>query len=204
MRDLDIVLKEFKKNGIIRIKQAIYGQQLENLQSTFDSLVQEDKSMWLKKVRNAEASALFLDIENPLQRSDQFKRLIKHPSYADILDHVSNNRLLHVDTFVRITPSNPVSYVPWHTDFSRPHPFAIKILIYVEDVSDNQGSFAYVSGSHVTGSNANCHKVEKYQTYPGLAGTALIFNPFGVHTAIPNRSGTPRKVVINSYQEQRV
>lgn len=53
---------------------------------------------------------------------------------------------------VRAVPQSPISYVGWHPDMHRDNfPLHIKVQIYVNDVGEERGAFAYVPGSHKEG-----------------------------------------------------
>lgn len=199
MKEIEKTVDAFDKDGVVVIKDAIKNPLLTCLQNEFDNFVEEDKSRWLEKVLDAEASALFLDIQNPIERSSLFKDLIWDRSYSEILRLLTEKSLYFKKFSARITISNPISYVPWHVDFTPPHPFSVRILIYLEDVSSDEGPFAYVPGSHKLNGE---YDISNRKIYPSCAGTVIIFNPFGLHRAMSNESGKPRKVVILTYQEQ--
>jgi len=105
---------------------------------------------------------------------------------------------------VRTLPVSPISYVGWHPD--KPHTMAqySKVQIYVNDVGEDRGPFAYVPRSHLEGAGPyprvkHLDAMPGHRTLPGKAGTAVMFNCYGWHTSMINRTLEPRKSLIIGY-----
>jgi ectoine hydroxylase-related dioxygenase (phytanoyl-CoA dioxygenase family) len=87
------------------------------------------------------------------------------------------------------------------------NPLHIKVQIYIDEVGHQCGEFAYVPGSHkaTSGPYARPQRGESmpgHKTLPGSAGTAIVFNSCGWHTAMGNHSLTPRKSIILIYEKR--
>ena len=81
--------------------------------------------------------------------------------------------------------------------------------IYINEVPTNSGEFAYVPGSHQTCDDTR-YRPQRNDTMPGhmripgKAGTAIVFDNAGLHTAMDNRTPLPRKSMIIGYQKGRL
>ena len=74
-----------------------------------------------------------------------------------------------------------------------------------DTASVDEGAFAYVPGSHLPDSGPY-PLVRALGTMPGHrvcegdAGTAILFNSYGLHTSMVNRSRRPRRSIILIYE----
>ena len=94
----------------------------------------------------------------------------------------------------------------WHPDVPQTNPLHMKVQIYVGDVSEDGGAFGYVPRSHRpdAGPYSGVHRLEDmpgHKVFPGKAGTAILFNSYGWHTSMINRTPTPRKSIILIYEK---
>ena len=132
--------------------------------------------------------------------------LVDHPSWYELLLRATCGALVFIAPQVRTVPPWPLSYTGWHPDVSPTAPLHIKVQIYVEDVAPGTGEFAFVPGSHkpASGPYASPHRNESmpgHKTFPGPAGTAIMFNSYGWHTAMDN-AGHVRKSIILIYEQR--
>tara|TARA_Y100000588_G_scaffold281383_1_gene298433 strand:- start:226 stop:567 length:342 start_codon:yes stop_codon:yes gene_type:complete len=82
----------------------------------------------------------------------------------------------------------------------------MKVQIYLDDVSEDGGAFAYVPGSHRpdVGPCPRYHRLEfmpGHIVIPGKAGDAILFNSYGWHTSMKNKTQEPRKSIILIYEK---
>ena len=109
---------------------------------------------------------------------------------------------------MKTVPCWPISYTGFHPDREDSGPMRVKLQIYVNDVPPRGGEFAYVPGSHRLkpetfyrpGPNKN---MPGHVTLPGKAGTAILFDNRGLHTAMDNTTAVPRKSIIMAYGERQ-
>ena len=97
-------------------------------------------------------------------------------------------------------PPWPLSYTGWHPDVGPDNPLHIKVQIYVEDVEPGTGEFGFVPGSHKPGSGPYSRphlqtSMPGLKTFAGRAGTAILFNSYGWHTAMDHRRGWQCRIV---------
>ena len=198
--------RQWDEQGYLVLEQAMPGEQLRRLQSAFDHWAAACKDDWLDGVAKGEATATFYDIPNPLAKDEIFIDLADHPSWFGLLQRFTDGELLFIAPQVRTVPPWPLSYTGWHPDVPKENPLHIKVQIYVEDVAPGTGEFGYVPGSHKrdSGPYARPHRNESmpgHKTFTGKAGTAIMFNSYGWHTAMDN-GGTARKSIILIYEKR--
>jgi ectoine hydroxylase-related dioxygenase (phytanoyl-CoA dioxygenase family) len=81
----------------------------------------------------------------------------------------------------------------------------MKVQIYLDDTTPDDGAFGYVPGSHLE--NAGPYPLVRdpdsmpgHRVYGGHAGSAILFNSYGMHTSMVNRSGRARRSIILIYE----
>ena len=206
IRPTDAQRQEWEANGVVVLEEAIVGDELKRLQETFDKYAAEAKQEWLEGIAKGTRPAAHFDIPNPLEKDDLFIDLIDHPSWYGLLMDFSDDDLILLGPQVRTLPVSPISYVGWHPDVPHTTPLHMKVQIYVEDVPADGAAFAYVSGSHKPDVGP-CPVVRPldampgHKVYPGKAGTALLFNSYGWHTSMVNRTNRPRKSILLIYEK---
>ena len=203
---IDEQVRQWEEEGYLLLENAVQGEQLARLQRTFDHWAAACKDDWLDAVARGERIATFYDIPDPLEKDDIFIDLVDHPSWYELLLRATCGALVFIAPQVRTVPPWPLSYTGWHPDVSPTAPLHIKVQIYVEDVAPGTGEFAFVPGSHkpASGPYASPHRNESMpgnKTFPGPAGTAIMFNSYGWHTAMDN-AGHVRKSIILIYEQR--
>lgn len=199
-------LKDWPQDGCLSIDNAICGTELRRLQAAFDHCAAAAKTDWLQGVAAGTAPAAYFDIPEPLNQDPLFVDLVDHPDYFPMLQELTNGETLFLFAQFRTVPPSPLSYVGWHFDVPHSNPLHLKVQIYLNDVGPDEGAFAYVPGSHLA--NAGPYPaVDRLEDMPGhrifygTAGTALLFNSYGMHTSLRNRSAKPRRSIILIYEK---
>ena len=194
------------ENGYLFLESAMVGDDLARLQDAFERASRECKEEWLKGVASGKRPAAHYDIPKPFERDDAFIDIVDHPSWYPYLMAFSHGKLIILAPQVRTVPAQPISYVGWHPDVPQSSPLHMKVQIYVDDCPAERGAFAYVPGSHKPGVGS-CPKPRPLDSMPGCkvlpgkAGDAIIFNSYGWHTAMENRTLNPRKSIILIYEQ---
>lgn len=199
--------KQWDEEGYIVLPDALDDITLRRLQGAFARAAADCKQGWLERVAAGDASPTFFDIPNPLERDEVFIDIVDHPSWYGLLQDFTDGETLFIAPQVRTVPVWPVSYTGWHPDVARSNPLHIKVQIYVDDVDERSGEFAYVPGSHLAGSGPYARpklgeSMPGHRRLPGRAGTAIVFNSYGWHTAMDNETATPRKSIILIYEKR--
>lgn len=173
--------KSWEEDGVLAVADAVGGDELERLRAAFDSRAAEAKADWLTGVAAGTHPAAFFDIPNAMEKGDIFVDLADHPSYYGLLVDFSKGQVcLQFPQFRTVVPS-PLSYVGWHYDVSFSNPLHMKIQLYLDDVGEDGGPFAYVPGSHRPENHPlpqvrHQEDMPGHRTFPGSAGTAILFN----------------------------
>ena len=196
----------WEDNGYLVLEQAMVGKDLLRLQEAFHRAAADCKEEWLQGIARGTRPAAHFDIPNPFEHDDVFIDLIDHPSWYPYLLDFADGELILLGPQVRTLPAQPISYVGWHPDVPQTNPLHMKVQIYVEDVAPGTGEFAYVPGSHKRDSGPYARpswneSMPGHKTFPGKAGTAIIFNSYGWHTAMDN-GGVARKSIILIYEKR--
>lgn len=206
IRPTEAQCKQWDREGYLLLENAISGGQLSRLQQAFDYWSEQCKAEWLERIETGEGSPTFYDIPNILEKDEIFVDLVDHPSYYGHLMEFTDNDILFIGPQARTVPMLPISYTGWHQDVSATNPLHIKVQVYVNDV-DGEGAFAFVPGSHRPGSGPyptvqRLQSMPGHRVFAGKAGTAVMFNAHGYHTAMDNPRGAPRKSIILIYEKR--
>ena len=198
---------QWELEGYLVFENAIQGDDLGRLQVAFDYWADACKAEWLDRVEAGEAAATFYDIPNPFEKDPIFIDIVDYPSYYGALMEFTDDALILLAPQVRTVAPWPVSYTGWHPDVPQSNPLHIKVQIYVNDVPSGCGEFAYVPGSHQPDAGPYTRPMRQesmpgHKTFPGKAGTAIMFNSYGWHVSMDNRSDVPRKSVILIYEKR--
>ena len=196
----------WEENGYLFLEGAMAGAELTRLQRAFDRCVREEKAQWLEGIAQGTRPAGYFDIPDPFEKDDAFIDLIDHPSWYPYLMDFADNELLLLAPQVRTLPAQPVSYLRWHADVPHSYPLHMKVQIYVDDVPADGGAFGFVPGSHKpdAGECPNPRPLETmpgHRAFAGTAGDAVLFNSYGWHTSMVNRTGQARKSIILIYEK---
>ena len=198
--------KQWDDEGYLFFEKAIQGDDLKRLQDAFDHWSVICKEDWLNRVEAGEAIATFYDIPDPFAKSEIFVDLIDHSSYYGALMTFTDDQLILLGPQVRTVPPWPLSYSSWHSDVPFSNPLHIKVQIYVHDVLPESGEFAFVPGSHKLDSGPYskvkwAKSMPGHRTFPGEAGTAIVFNAYGWHTSMDIQTDVARKSIILIYEK---
>ena len=199
-------VEQFEAQGYVFIEDAVQGAELQRLQSAFDYWAGECKEEWLDQIEKGDASPMWLDIPEPLEKDEIFIDMLDHPSYFPLLQALSGGELLLAGISVRMVPPWPLAYTGWHPDMERSAPLHPKLQLYVEDVPPRGGEFGYVPGTHKT-NELTFFRPQRNDTMPGhkplpgKAGSVVVFNAAGLHTAMDNHTQIPRKSLIIGYHK---
>ena len=205
-RPTDTERQEWEDNGVLFIENAIVGEDLARLQAVFDRCAAEARREWLEGIAKGTHPAAHFDIPKPLEEDDVFIDLIDYPGWYGFLMNFADEDLILLAPQVRTLPVSPISYVGWHPDVPHTTPLHMKVQIYIEDVPADGGAFGYVPGSHKPDAGP-CPVVRPldsmpgHKVYPGKAGDAVLFNSYGWHTSMVNRTLKPRKSIIIIYEK---
>lgn len=198
---------QFGAEGCLALPQALPAELLAGVQRAFDRCAEEAKPGWLEGVAKGRAPAAYFDLPNPLEREPIFLDLVAHPSYCGLLLDFTGGELLFLWGQFRTLPPSPLSYVGWHYDVERSNPLHLKVQLYLNDVGEDEGAFAYVPGSHLpdAGPYPLVRRLESmpgHRVFYGRAGDALLFNSYGMHTSMVNKTPRPRKSIILIYEQR--
>lgn len=194
------------EEGYLVFEQAMQGDDLARLQRAFDQAAADCEPAWLEGIARGTSPAAHFDIPNPFERDDVFIDIVDWPAWYPYLQAFADGELILLAPQVRTLPAQPISYVGWHPDVPQTNPLHMKVQIYVEDVPEDGGAFAFVPGSHKPDAG-ECPKprpldaMPGHKTFPGRAGDAILFNSYGWHTSMVNRTQTPRKSIILIYEK---
>ena len=207
IRPTEIQTAQWEEKGYLVFEDAIQGDELKRLQDVFDYWAEKCKPAWLDRIEAGEAAASFYDIPDPFEKDEIFVDLIDHSSYYGSLMAFTDDDLILLGPQVRTVPPGPVCYTGWHPDVPQSNPLHIKVQVYVNDVEPESGEFAFVPGSHKpdAGPYSKAQRLEAmpgHKRFPGKAGTAIMFNSYGWHTAMDNHTDTPRKSLILIYEKR--
>lgn len=198
---------QFAAEGCLALGPVLPPAQLQAVQAAFDRGAGEAKGQWLDGVARGTAPAAYFDLPDPLAADPLFLDLVDHPSYYGLLMEFTGDQLLFLGPQFRTLPPSPLSYVGWHYDVERSNPLHLKVQLYLSDVGQDEGAFAYVPGSHRpdAGPYPLVRRLESmpgHRVFPGRAGDAVLFNSYGVHTSMVNRTTRPRKSIILIYEQR--
>lgn len=200
------LLANWPNDGCQQLDDALTGDYLAQVQTTFDRCAAAAKDRWLKDVAKGLAPAAFFDIPDPLAQNSLFVDLVDYPLWYSLLQELMDGQTVFHYAQFRTVPPSPLSYVGWHFDVPRTNPLHIKVQIYLNDVGPDEGAFAYVPGSHLAtaGPYPSVDRLEDmpgYRTFYASAGTALLFNSYGMHTSMLNRGPASRRSIILIYEK---
>ena len=199
--------RQWEEDGYLVFENAIGGGLLRRLQDAVDHWSVRCKEDWLASVARGEVAPSFYDIPDSLERDDVFWEIADHPGYYGCLRAFCGGEPIFQATQVRIVPPAPVSYSSWHPDTPHDRHLHVKVQIYLNDMAEGGGEFAYIPGSHRPGSGpfgnpARQEDMPGLARFTGEAGTAIMFNCYGWHTALDNDGAVPRKSIILTYHQR--
>jgi len=197
---------DFSSFGLVISSEIFSHDEVNLMNSDTQELYHKDQKQWLMQVARGNASALFFDLSDPTGRSKAIRKAVSYlgrrPEITETLG--ANPTITAVQ--LRLTPANPVSYIPWHVDIELHSEARVKAMVYLTNVHVNSGAFAYVPGSHRPDSPAlwapkNKSQMQGHCLLTGPPGTVIFFDPKGWHTMMANRSGVSRHALIVEFAE---
>ena len=197
---------QWNRDGVLTIDEAIGRVELEHLRTAFARCADDAKSDWLAGVKAGTRPAAFFDLPDPMTLDDQFLELVDYPTYYGHLLAFSEGQVTFLNPQFRTVPAAPLSYVGWHYDVRRETtPLHMKVQIYLDDTGPEDGAFGFIPGSHLENSGPyplvrDPASMPGHQVYSGSAGSAVLFNSYGMHTSMVNRSGRARRSIILIYE----
>jgi hypothetical protein len=199
-------LQHWSEEGCLCLENAITSDELKRLQIAFEHCAAKAKDAWLQGVAQGTAPAAYFDIPDPMAQDPLFVDLVDHPAYYPLVQKLTGDQTLFLFAQFRTVPPSPLSYVGWHFDVPHSNPLHLKVQIYLNDVGADEGAFAYVPGSHRedAGPYPSVYQLGDmpgHRVFYGKAGTALLFNSYGMHTSMRNRGLTPRRSIILVYEK---
>ncbi|HCL31645.1 MAG TPA: hypothetical protein DIC52_24850 [Candidatus Latescibacteria bacterium] len=197
--------RQWREEGVVPLPDALTGASLATVQQSFDAAAEKARPAWLEAVAAGTLPAAFFDIPQPLAQDPLFFDLVDHAGWYGHLRAFTDERVTFIQPQFRTVPPSPLSYVGWHYDVPRHNPLHLKVQIYLDDVSRDEGAFAYVPGSHLADSGpyplvGDLAAMPGHHVYGGRAGSAVLFNSYGLHTSMVNRSRRPRRSIILIYE----
>jgi phytanoyl-CoA dioxygenase PhyH len=202
--------RQWQEEGWLLAEGAVSGEPLRRLQRAFDGCAERFKPGWLAQLESGEAAGSYYDLPDPMAWDGAFRDLADCPGFHGLARDLLGEDIILVELQARMVPRWPVSYSAWHRDVPAGHPLHIKVQLYVSDVAPGGGELGYVPRSHLWEEEAEGYPVVRrlesmpgHRRFPGPAGTAILFNGRGLHTAMDNRRGPHRKSVILIYEARR-
>jgi hypothetical protein len=197
--------RQWHHEGALCLQDALTGPALERVQQAFATAATWSRPDWLEAVADGTLPAAFFDIPQPLARDESFLDLVDHSGWYGHLLAFTENRVTFIQPQFRTVPPSPLSYVGWHFDVPQSNPLHLKVQISLDDVTADEGAFAYVPGSHRPDSGPyplvrDLESMPGHRVYGGKAGTAVLFNSYGLHTSMVNHSSRPRRSIILIYE----
>mgnify|MGYP001157107263 FL=1 len=205
-RPTDIDCDLWRTDGALLIENAISGDELAGLREAFSRCAEQAKPDWLSGVRAGTRPAAFFDLPDPMGLDDRFLEIVDHPSFYGHLMAFSEGQVIFLSPQFRTVPAAPLSYVGWHYDVHREStPLHMKVQIYLDDTSNEDGAFGYIPGSHLEDPGPyplvrDPASMPGHRVFSGSAGSAILFNSYGMHTSMVNRSGRARRSIILIYE----
>lgn len=194
--------------GCLLLEGALSGEPLKRLQRAFAEVAERRKPEWLAQLEAGETAGSYYDLPDPLADDEAFRDLMDWPGYYGPVRDILGDDILLVDVQARVVPRWPISYSSWHRDVSADHPLHVKVQLYVGDVPPGGGEFGFVPGSHLGEADfypkvRRLESMPGHRAFPGPAGTAILFNGRGLHTALDNRQASHRQSIILIYERYR-
>lgn len=212
--DKDEITKCVSKYGIAVIEDYVSGKELEQLRSESLEILNSKKDTRLEKNESALQKATINSLS-----SEKFPMVTTLPK-SDFFNYAAK------DFFGPYPYIVPLAYIhkdvnridfngAWHQDPQT----SVKFYIYLNDVNSKNGALKYNIGSHREGFYRMMYKRHTGDTFPtfgipeeellnaenieGNAGTLIVFNPIGAHSAGQIEKGMERFVIRFHYTSLR-
>ncbi|MBI2193176.1 MAG: phytanoyl-CoA dioxygenase family protein [Planctomycetes bacterium] len=196
--------------GFVVVEDALSPEELQRARTVFDS--EMEKAQAARK-ENTPGKVESFSLANPLDLDDVFVDMADNPKVLPILTAGIGPDLVLTMVQAFTTPPGG-SPVYWHSDLwhfagvDLTHDcYFARVIYFLDDVEPGGGAFAYLPGSHRLDTLALVHppkfddpkKMPNCVEFAVRAGTAVIFNAYGLHARLPNRSNRTRKAVQYGY-----
>lgn len=198
----------FETNGYLVMENALAPEELRTLRGAADRAERQwredvTRSGWRKEDSE--------QIQSIIEYGDEFMELAAHPKIFPVVRAGLGDDLALLFSDYFITPARARSPIHWHRDarilgpyHPRSRMFA-KAFILLSDVAAEGGPTALVPGSHRFDDDWEFPVVEDPRDMPGHvrmaypAGTIYFTHGRIYHSAMPNMSDTPRRVLAYGY-----
>lgn len=198
----------FETNGYLVFPGALRGAELERVRAAVlaaEGRWRQDPS--LPGLRTPQLEQVL----GPIEYDDLFLDLMEHPLVFPVVRELLGDDVSMIDNDIFISPPHSESHAGWHHDVAMRgvyHPrslLMVKVFWLPWDVGPENGPTAVLPGSHRYAEDFPLPRPSSPEQMPGHrrmshpAGTAWLFNGRLYHAALPNRTATPRRVVIFNY-----
>ena len=197
--EIDKILPELREKGVFVIPSFIEGALLDDLNNEFNYLLNEPEAEWIKDHPNL-STAKFLEKEKIIDKYQCTKRFFSGAGMQDLIDAYFENRNIQANTKIWvIKDTEKITHIAQdlHFDISR----TLKYFLYLNDVTEENGAFRCIPGSHnsitkgirikfrdeINYNNRHLSRVKeqegKSMCVEGKAGTLIIFDTNVLHQA---------------------
>lgn len=192
---------ELRNNGFTVIENFLGPKECSNHITNIESLIRENQFSWADQKKS---DVRIFGYENFTEEGNQiFDSLDK--DYLSYISPFQPNTTLMANR-TKYTPDNQGSGGGWHRDSLNRR--QLKFMIYLTDVTKDNGAFEYLAGSHALHSKLFTNhflynkvrytekEIEEYtnkwkkHTLCGNQGTCMVFDSSGLHRGSPLLSGT--------------
>jgi ectoine hydroxylase-related dioxygenase (phytanoyl-CoA dioxygenase family) len=198
----------FETEGYLVIENALALEELSMLRGAADRAERQWREDVTRRGWRKEDSE---QIQSIIEYGDEFIELAAHPKILPVVRDALGDDLALLFSDYFITPPRARSPIHWHRDarilgpyHPRSRMFA-KAFILLSDVAAEGGPTALVPGSHRFDDDWEFPAVEDPRDMPGHvkmaypAGTIYFTHGRIYHSAMPNMSDTPRRVLAYCY-----
>lgn len=220
-------IKFYKDNGYLIVSGVFQPEEVEECVRETDrmfSRVEESgknlEATWGGKWQDTQISAgergttSVLSIHNMQYHSSVFTKMLVHPKLTEaVADLIGPNVQLH-HTKLHVKPPKKGSPFPLHQDYDYfPHEkdTMIAAVIYLEDVTEENGCLCVMPGVHAQGPLTHQHDgshylspeeytIEEATPCTGKAGDVVLFSYLTPHGSYPNRTNSPRRLVLFQFR----
>jgi hypothetical protein len=204
--DLNRLAEDLSRDGICIIRGLFDPEMLKEWSRAFDQLFQErqDRPGGLAP---REPNRYYLTL--PWARPFADLNVFANPTILGVLDRTFPQDYVMVQ-FGADVPVKGSDYQETHRDF-RPlftdqvvtPLYAVAVNFPLVPVTDDNGPFEMAKGTHVIGRDEGLRKIERgdipLERFTLDLGDAMIRSPLALHRGTPNRTDTPRPMIVMGY-----
>ena len=214
--ELNNLYREMQEKGFVIVPDFMTAQQCEEIKSWMDTVITTNPKIWKDSVES-DNRIFFSNTASP-----QIDNFYTNKNIIDVLSVYEKTRNYQGFTLANklvYKDDNAGSGGGWHRDFVKRK--QTKALLYLSDVTEKNGSFQFISKTHIFKNILKFQKefgfrynqfrftneeiervVTKYpellQTITGKAGTLILVDTRGIHRGKPVMEGT-RYALTNYY-----